>query len=416
MYKIKTKQPVFEGLMVAKAFKNKDTFRQMEVLVDNYEQGKINDDELFSKIGIKNASEEQKTNILKKFQSCQSLTRVINNIEKGERNQVNTSLLKLFNNTLKDKNYSVSDTSDIRVVDVSHTYTDITPKYTPFYNTLPMETSRISSDFRFKWWVRDNYTALDNAFFDPDTGPNISNKNRTAKYNTIAFIGDGELSGIIAEDITKNMGYPSNMDVALNSSITYLRKVQNKFMLSNTEDYNSSILKNNGALEMITTNVVTSITDFNQTNLDDDVVKLVFNKYGAQDFVLAVKTIRQANIIDTLRNSRTGARGVADLQFENLTKEFAEFNVPVVTVFESFYAGKIPVIVIDDLPATNALLYVPSSIQPVTLNLPSFGTNGPFVLMSMLDNGWAEVMQVFKTFSVEIANEKLNVKITGLTD
>lgn len=393
--------------VVKLATHNRSSFEKCEQIMNDITKG------LANRSDLKNALEIQEDNQVDEMVNSFGKVCSYNNV-KNHLRQTNPVLGGQLDEWMRSKNYVVSDTSDIRIADYSTEYDVLYTKETQFLNTLPAAVPAVASDITVKWFTYDDYTGLSGLFFAPDKGPDVSSRKRASLTNTMSFIGCGDYVGLIAEDINRNQGFTPNMDMALTSTYNLLRKNKNQFLLNSTENTTGPIYQHKGLLQFITTNVVTTITDFTDTNMAVSVLKPTV-KYGPQPYIMAVGSERQAQKFDDIIKARVPGRGVADLLFNNVRTTYQGIGVDIAAVYYTRRGSVIPVIILDDLPANTALLYNPFLLRQRYLKLSSFGSGaGPYVLMSVESNGFAKVLQVFETYTLEVHNEEKMVKCTGV--
>jgi hypothetical protein len=269
-------------------------------------------------------------------------------------------------------------------------------------------------DLRHTFKKRDYIRARGSSLFFADNGPNAGLRKRASDSNTITFIGDSFDVGLIASDIDRNMGYLAPLDEAILDSYNFLQLEKSHFMLNGVEDYAGvNPYQSAGLLAKLTTNVYSTGGDLSDTIMQTKIINPIVRKYGTRRWVFATKSVRQIEILDTIRKSRTTNRPIADLQFGNL----GGTPVPVATEYITKSGLVIPVIEMNlELPAGTAVLYDPTLIKEKYLQLGSFGAGpGPYLIMEVKD-GFAKVYYMFETFCPEIQGEERMCKCTGLTD
>jgi hypothetical protein len=391
----------------------KEDFLKLEKMHKDYVSGKIKKDELMQHLHFEKP--EQADSLLQAMSRVQTLERVRDSLEDSKaRDRFDKQMEGLLG-----KNYTVGSTSDIRVVDASILTEDAWEFNTPFKNSIADQRVESTDGIRISYpkYDSDATTNPENYLINPNKGPDVQGIDRTLIYNTVSFFGSGAMEGRIAADITQNLGYENYLEINMRQKIDVLNKVESRLLLNGTENSSGPVFQNNGVLNLVTTNTDALGGDFTDSYIDTTLIKNTYAKYNTLDYILGVGSHRQLSILDTIRKTRTGIRSISDLTFGDLIPgKDNKTRVPVSTEYISLFGITIPVIYLPELPSGSALLYPRNSVIPVSMYLPSFGDSvGPFILISMTDNGWAKIMQMFKTTSVKVINENKFFKVTTVT-
>jgi len=365
--------------------------------------------EMFKDLDDKNL--EAAASASKRVRSLRSVVEEVTKDAKGELTQE-----FLIEKMTGSKTYNWNSIADIRIIDLSTAYDYVDSTETPFLNTVGDAIGVSANDVEFKYYELSSNNALEACYFDPSGSPNVVDSQRTPRTNTMSFIGTGQQVTLIAEAINSNQGFTSQMEEALKRGYNDLRKCKDMGLLNNTES-KVSPFRNGGLVSRTTTNVWNVGGNFTDLGIDTNLVKPIVDLYGPQNFMLAVPNRTQISVIDTFRSTRAPGRQVTDLEFGMMRAAMNGKQIPMGTVYNSMLNGfPIPVFYLRTLPTGTAMLYSPDNVKQRYLQLGTFGSGpGPYVLMSLQGNGFAKIMQMFETFSLENHGEKKCAKATNLT-
>jgi hypothetical protein len=359
-------------------------------------------------------SDEKVKATMKALASIDSVANIINNMRDERVGDKTISVFKEFIGQSVNKDFNIGSTAQIRIIDVSHAFVSITTDQTPFLDTLPGLAPVMCQDLRTKWF-EDNYPAsTKDAFFNPNRGPKDSDAVQAEKTNTIGFFGSANRIGNVAESLRLNMGYQPEAEMAVIRKYNYLRRVRDEATLDCTENAVGPIYTPAGVIQQMT-NLVVGHADITEAVFNDNILLPITSKYGRSPYVLATSSGAQITKIDDILKTKAPGRNQTELYTGPIQGRIG--TVPFSTFFIARSGQIIPVIYLEGCAAlaNAALLYIPGGIQPVSMNLPTFGGGvGPFAIVSIDSDGWATLHQVFDTMSTQVRDQIKMALISGL--
>jgi hypothetical protein len=316
------------------------------------------------------------------------------------------------------KAVATTDVTHSRVTSLSAESTAIFNPEHVFYNLVIGNRINTVTDFTRKF-REDSLTAV--AAFNPNTGPVAKDHLQASRTNTLEFAGGKEEVGLVAEEMIRKHGFPSELDRQITTTLVAIQRHFNAKFLSQTEITEVSapgdgIYKLGGVLTRTTDDpksVGTPINGFTFRHLADlsgsptadisdavinGLIEAIFTDAGTQGLRI-VTTPGATRAIHALHENTFG--GLVPFQLADLLRG-AQANQMANTVFFSELSGAIPIPVHADftVEAGWGLIFNPELMVPNGFTIG--GASGPFVVtLARTGLSFNEPVAVFDAMTIE---------------